>query len=631
MGKRRDITDNGSWPYAEELFGKGDPAFVTEIRRITDADRLGNFALTWFTDQRPAARRLLLQYLSLPFNSFRHEALLKRLFKLADKAGDDEVMAHFLVGFDRSVRRRKGQRRHYRSEQFTDRRAAEARRQEWLAEGLQVNQSEWSGKIYLNAWWSEDTLRVAPGSAIWRPPEKQRQGPHPIDEHLRQRLEKQWLFTLATRRYLRRRAWRYFRQLGKKSPERYVPAMQKALVLYRDTDVADGLALIDNWGLVQVLFRHSPVLVAKRNGWKLAPDSKLGDLKPAPAFAALWKAAPETLFDLLKQAQCRPVRQWTVRLMQQDLPAVLAKVAPDRFFDLLASDDPEVVTLAADILREIDLAAVGIDRLLALLDAPAPQTVEILCDLLADKLKADKVTLNQAVKLAASRPIPAARLGFTWLKTKSPTTETECRAILGLVSAQAAPLRPELVRWARGVLAASPHFQTDWIMEYLDSRHMDVRPEGWQWLQEEPQARESPEIWRKLLESPYDDVRLKLIAELEKRVSQRDAKAIDQDKLDPELLRFLWASVLLNIQRGNRSKPLAIGQLVRRVAKNPAEASAVLPILAVALRSLRGPEWRAGLSGIVQLVERHPELTPLVQQAFPELVVSGLSSMAATA
>jgi hypothetical protein len=44
-----------------------------------------------------------------------------------------------------------------------------------------------------------------------------------------------------------------------------------------------------------------------------------------------------------------------------------------------------------------------------------------------------------------------------------------------------------------------------------------------------------------------------------------------------------------------------------------------LPILAVALRSLRGPEWRAGLVGVVELVERNAELAPVVQQAFPEL------------
>ena len=56
MGKRRDITDTGSWPYVEELFERGDPGFLTEIRRITDADRLGNFAARWFADKTPSSR-----------------------------------------------------------------------------------------------------------------------------------------------------------------------------------------------------------------------------------------------------------------------------------------------------------------------------------------------------------------------------------------------------------------------------------------------------------------------------------------------------------------------------------------------------------------------------------------------
>ena len=52
-----------------------------------------NFAARWLADKRPAARRMLIEYLSLPLNAFRHEALIKRLFKGAEKAGDDEFDA----------------------------------------------------------------------------------------------------------------------------------------------------------------------------------------------------------------------------------------------------------------------------------------------------------------------------------------------------------------------------------------------------------------------------------------------------------------------------------------------------------------------------------------------------------
>jgi len=84
-------------------------------------------------------------------------------------------------------------------------------------------------------------------------------------------------------------------------------------------------------------------------------------------------------------------------------------------------------------------------------------------------------------------------------------------------------------------------------------------------------------------------------------------------------VRFLWASVLLNIYRGNRAKPVVVAQMVRRLQKHPGEAGALLPIVSVALRSVRGPEWRAGLAGVVQLVEQNPNLEGLVRGAFPEL------------
>jgi hypothetical protein len=44
-------------------------------------------------------------------------------------------------------------------------------------------------------------------------------------------------------------------------------------------------------------------------------------------------------------------------------------------------------------------------------------------------------------------------------------------------------------------------------------------------------------------------------------------------------------------------------------------------MLSVALRSLRGPEWRTALAGVVTLVEQKPELAPVVREKFPELVL----------
>src|SRR5262245_27103134 len=96
---------SGDWLVIEELLERGDPAFVDSLRACEDGQRLAAFAAGWHSYRRPAARRFLLEYLLRPLNAFHHEGLVKRLFKIAEKAGDDEALAHFLVLFDRSIRR----------------------------------------------------------------------------------------------------------------------------------------------------------------------------------------------------------------------------------------------------------------------------------------------------------------------------------------------------------------------------------------------------------------------------------------------------------------------------------------------------------------------------------------------
>jgi hypothetical protein len=565
----------------EELLERGDPTFVDELRKLTDADRLGTFAPKWYADQRSASRRLLLEYLNRPLNVPRHEPLVKRVFKLAEQAADVEVMARFLVLFDRSVRRKR------RTQHFYDSGTRQYSQEETLAVPGGTRMPRWKGQRA-----AVDVTRLA-GKR---------------------------LFSVHTRNYLRRRCWRFFRLLGKQIPSQYVSGVAPALKLYEDADVADGVALLDNWGLMHVLFHHCPALVARPHGWFPAPGHTLAELAPAPIYENLWKAVPRTLLDLLREARCRPVRRWVIALIRRDHATLLSSLPLSELLALLGHEDAEVVALAAEALKSVPgLDQVSLESWLALLETPNPSALDIICELIASNFPAERVTLDQAVWVARKRPLPIARLGLAWLKTKTPATESECRALLGLVEAEADPLRVELVRWARGVLSQSPHFQSEWVLEYLDSRHAEVRAEGWAWFRDEARVRDDVLLWQRLLESPYDDVQLLLVADLEDRVLRGDRTFSDTDKLDAELVKYLWATVLLNIHRGGRIKPLVVGQLVRRVRQRPEEAGALLPILSVALRSVRGPEWRAGLSGVVQLVERNPALAESVRQAFPEL------------
>jgi hypothetical protein len=578
----RDKTDReGSWTLAEHLLATGDSAFVDELRSIHDPDRLGKFAARWLADKRPEARRLLLEYLDLPLNAYRHEPLVKRLFKAAEAAGDDVVMARMLLAFDRSVRRTCKRRRRY---------------------------SQASGQI-----WTEETIAVPRGTTM---PRSDRE----LRSHGAESRESLCLFSVHTRDYLRRRAWRYFRWLGAQDPSRYLAAALEALWRYTDDDVADGLELLDNWGLMHILFHECPAIVARASGWALVPGHTLEELAPAPAFAAHWQASGAPLVNVLLAARCRPVRQWAIQMLQRHFPDALMQVPLAQLVELVGHEDPALAALAAEGLRKAPaLASLSTEQWLALLDTANPQTLDVMCELMIERLDRSVIALAEAIRLAASRPLSVARLGLALLRGKQPANRDDCRTILTLSEAEAAPIRSDLVRWARSVLSASADFETAWVLELLDSRHEDVRAEGWAWFQDEPRARHDVTLWRSVLETPYDDLRLKLVGVLEDVVCRGTALPIDQGQLAPELIRFLWASVLLNVQRGNRAKPFVVRQMARRLERHPEDAGQLLPIFAVALRSVRGPEWRAGLAGVVQLVERCPTIEPGVRGAFPEL------------
>ena len=110
--------------------------FVDRLRSVDDANALGKFAERWYSNPSPNARKLLLAYLGRPLNAYRHEALIKRLFKRAEAAGDDAVMARFLVCFDRSIRRVIRQRRHREHAQLGSREEAERLVAQWKAQGF---------------------------------------------------------------------------------------------------------------------------------------------------------------------------------------------------------------------------------------------------------------------------------------------------------------------------------------------------------------------------------------------------------------------------------------------------------------------------------------------------------------
>jgi hypothetical protein len=597
----------GSFALVEELFARGEAMFVAELRKVCDADRLGKFAAKWFADPRPAARQFLLQYLNLPLNVYRHEALVKRLFKLAEKANDDELMGAFLVAFDRSVRRVRRKRNRNRWENLANMTVAQQRLGEWEKEGFQGQVMNYSGRFYVTASKTEEVvvLQVNPmprGKEWWKdglPP-----------DYVREAYAKRFiLFSIPTRRYLRRRAWRYFRKIGKTNPERYRAAAVKYLKRYTDGDVDSDIHLLDNWGLVHTLFYHSPALIKPARGWDFAEGRSLAYLTPAPRFPDVWQASPASLFELLIEAPCRTVRQWAARLLAADHADWLARQPIASILKLIDHADPDVSLLGFQLLdRRDDLETIPVESWLKRLESDDLDRLEQLTAFLGRRLDPARVALSDAVRMASHRSLPVARLGLTMLRGGRSFSESDLPILLSLTQAECQTLRLELAHWLHESLLRIGATRAEWLLEFLDSKHAEIRSVGWNCFQESP-LRDEPAIWQKLLESPYDDIRSLLVADLAERV--KDASR--------DLVQFLWASVLLNIHRGSRYKPGIVSQVASRLAEHPDEADRLLPLLAIAVRSLRGPEFRAGLAGVVSLFEERSDLRPVIARQFPEL------------
>lgn len=552
----------GSLLLLEEYFSAGVPLFLDELLKIHAAKKLGAFAERWFKDARPWAREQLHAYLDRPLKTPGHEPLVKRMFKLAEAAGDDATVARFLVAFDRSIRREK--RRRYN-------------------------------------WQTRDTEEHPATPRVTVPREN-------FGWHLNRPESR--LFSVHTRRYLQRRAWRYFRRLGFRDPKRYRAAVLQALPLYRDADVDDGIHFLDNWGMVHVLFHDSDVIWARPHGWFVRGGKALRELKPAPAFPDVWDA--DAVLATLLSAQARPVRRAAMAMLKAR-PELLQKLPFERVLEMLEHADSEIRALGVEALEKASgLESVPLELWIRLLEGKNLEVLEAVCGMMGRIVLPDRLSTEQLLRFSCAPLGPVAKLGLDWLRARTvPPAQ-----LLALAGVRAVSVAKDAVALARERMGGAPDFNPEWLLAFLDSTLRATREAAWAWFGEEKRARHRLDLWAKLVESPYDDVRTGIVGHLEKFAAIDTALRV---LLARAPLETVWATVLLNIHRGSRAKRLAASQVADAIEREPARAAQLLPLLAVAARSIRAPEFRAGLAAIVRTAARRPEVAESVAKHFPEL------------
>lgn len=576
----------------DESFAAADDQFVARVRTVASAKYLAALADRWKKDPRPWARQQIFDYLALPLDRPGHHPIVKRLFKQAEANRDTELMAAFLVAFDRLIRRKR--RICYRYDWQT--------RQSWQDEELFSPRDQIFASMA-----NREAVDPRTGERISVPPRRiPRNGQ---------------LFSYKTRGYLRRRVCRYFRRMGFQRPADYPQAVAHSLALFRDADLARGENMLDSWSLMSLAFRGSAVLEFKRTRVELKEGCSLAGLIAAPRFPDLWKR-PESAAVLLKlvvEAQSRLASVWAMQLLNRDHAQALRAIRPEQLRELLDHNDPEVQQFAASLLETIE----GTDRWpiatwLDLLETRSVTALATICQAMTRHVNAERLTLEQCVALACARATPVARLGLSCLAGRAVTTEQDRAMLLRLADAKCEAIGVEAAQQALSILGVAPNYSADQAAPFFDSLNLQVREGAWAWLTPECPGYSDPALWSRLLETPFDDVRLRLVAEL----NQRTREVATPPALRSQDLAQVWTTVLLGIHRGGRAKLTALRQISQAIAEQPDRAEQLIPVLAVAIRSVRPPEARAGLSAILTAISRRPELETTLAQLIPELRLS---------
>ncbi|KYG08843.1 hypothetical protein BE21_21240 [Sorangium cellulosum] len=546
----------------DERFGAGDDRFVDEVLASEAGRKLKALAPRWYADGRPFARRALLRYIDDGCDRPHHRAIVKTLYKLAEHAGDDEVIGHFMVAFDRLVRRKL----------------------------VKVPRHDWqTGTSHEEPYLVNDTrapVRLPPGDV---------ESPR---------------FSRRTRHYLRRRAFRYFRRLGRRDAARYGRAIRAALALYRDEHLDRPERLLDAWGLLHALYWGSPVLERLPRGVRLAEGAALADLEPAPLYPEAWQGAFDEVLGLVTAARSRTVRSFAIALLGRAYAAELRGLSVARVRALLESPHDEVQTFAAGLLQQIPgLEGLPIADWLSLLRTENAAALAFLCEAVVKHVAPARLSLAECVDLAHARAAPVAELGLRWVKTKPVKTAADLDTIARLATAGAPRVREEAVAWLIDALRSSPHSRAEHVRDLLDARHEEVRARGLELLESDARFRDDTGLWAALAETPHADARAFLIRHLTARKAA----------LSPEALRHVWAAALLAVHGGARDKRAVLRQIADRVVGRPGEADALLPLLGVALRSVRPPERRAALGALARAAFRAPALRDAIARRLPEL------------
>lgn len=208
----------------------------------------------------------------------------------------------------------------------------------------------------------------------------------------------------ATAMYLRRRAWRYLRNLGQAVPELYPQFAVQVLRHYERDFHPYGC-----WILPQI-WNHKALVGKRSAGWQTSPPDKLSQR----AFDEAWKLSPEPLLRLIEDSENDGVLSFATRSLEQDFPATLREVDPAWLGRLGRKPSGSVHEFVIKLLEkspefhQSKLAGLGLhDMVLELLASPSEKAAKYAIDYA--KAHAPDIAIARLVELLSSAQQEAAR------------------------------------------------------------------------------------------------------------------------------------------------------------------------------------------------------------------------------
>lgn len=574
--------------FLDECFAAADDRFLSEWIKFRSPEIIAAYLQQWLADTRPWARQQLVNYLAMDLNFPGQELFLKRSYRHFESARDHEMLTHFLVAFDRLVRRN---------------RIVAPR---WDRSARELIQDE--------------RLFARPNKTVI--PEIGRTGTHGTGKHQRtfplpdiRNKPKNRLFRHRTRNFLRRRVWRYFRWLSYKNPSEYLAAMSRALGVYTDAEFKLGENIIDNWSLMHACYFHSDALKFTAAHSNLAPGQSLATLIAAPYRAEIWQTAEGAthLIQLVGNAQSRLVRVWAMELLQRDHQQAISQIDMTILVAMLKHSDARVHQFASHLFRDhLGLASMTVSAWLEVVKQSDRSLLPMICEAMTKHVASARLDNPQLLLLATAEPVPVAALGIRMLQDRHQQRRLSMAEITQLSRAQCAATAEEMTAWALQQMNSDENYSVDSVVDFFDGLLEPMRTAAMTWLEDSSShGHDDAVLWSRLIETPFDDVRLRLIDCLQQRTTLPD--------VDVNSLNHLWCSVLLGVHRGGRMKLKAMQQIQAAILRDSRHATKLLPVLSVAARSLRAPERRGAIAAMASLRNGNPELEAAIRSHLPEL------------